>query len=252
MHASGGGEAPMVEDSGPAWPAGPAEPALTQRTVHVWRADLATCELAPEELLSAEELERAAAIVDERRRELWQRSHGVLRALLGRYLAIAPAAVELSFAARGKPELVLPPPPGPGGSAAAGISFNLSHSGHLALYGFAAEDAVGVDVELARTAPRRDHVALARRALGEVAASKLEQLPLPLREGEFLRLWTRHEAVLKCRGAGIGAPASADARVPWLATLDLGAEGVGAVACSSAPRELCLWSWSAEAGGGSS
>lgn len=248
MDASAGAGAPISEDRGPAWAVGPAEPVLSAQAVHVWRADLTAPGLAAGELLSAAELERAAAIVGDRPRELWQRSREVLRSLLGRYLAIAPTAVELSFAEHGKPQLAAESPSASGSGEPAKPSFNLSHSGHLALYAFAAEGAVGVDVELARPAPGRDHLALARRALGEQAAAELERLPAPLREDEFLRLWTRHEAVLKWRGTGIGAAGSAGAGAPWLATLDVGQQGAGAVACSRAPGQLCLWSWP---GGGS-
>lgn len=247
MEASAGAEAPSGEETWPAWPAGPAEPALPAGSLHVWLADLAAPSGTDGELLSAEERERAAKILDEGRRALWQRSREVLRALLGRYLALAPRAVELSSGAHGKPKLAGVPRPAPGvaGGASGPPAFNLSHSGHLALYAFAAEGAVGVDLELARPTRRRDHLALARRALGDEAAAGIERLPPRLREGEFLRLWTRHEAVLKWRGTGFGEEAGDGGLggAPWLTDLELGARAAGAVACSRAPRELRLWSW---------
>jgi phosphopantetheinyl transferase len=82
------------------------------------------------------------------------------------------------------------------------------------------------------------------------------------REGEFLRLWTRHEAELKRRGPGIGSPkrASAPARAavahsaavdseparraaPEIVELDVGSHAAAALALSCPTNELRLWEW---------
>lgn len=217
--------------------------------MHVWRADLTALTDDCRELLSPAEQARADRFARERDRQLWTRAHGVLRALLGRYLARDPSALRFAAGAYGKPELVCEPP----GSAPtaqrapatlATLSFNLSHSGHLALYAFAATLAVGVDVEVARRAV--NEVALAARAFGSAQAQRLAALDPVVREQEFLRAWVRHEAVLKCRGTGIGgAAAQTNGSEPWIAELDVGPRAAAAVALERPPRELCLWEWRA-------
>ena len=62
--------------------------------------------------------------------------------------------------------------------------------------------AVGVDVEVARRPI--NEAALAARTFGPDEARRLAALDPVSREREFLRLWVRHEARLKCRGTGIG------------------------------------------------
>jgi 4'-phosphopantetheinyl transferase len=217
--------------------------------VHVWRVDLTAIGDDVVDSLSAAEHERALDIAGEDARRLWSRSRGVLRELVARYLRERPGAVVLGVGRHGKPQLA--------GDGRRALSFNLSHSQQLALYAFAAVGSVGVDVEVARVkCPRAagDRVALARRAFGEHEARRLLALQPAARELEFLRLWTRHEAELKCRGTGIGAASAADRKEeearaeareqPWIVELDVGARAVAALAVERGPAtELRLWEW---------
>ena len=196
------------------WAPGPAGPLLIDSAVHVWRANLATVDDELISVLVREERERAARIARERERVLWRRSRGVLRALLARYLSVKPGALHIALGPNGKPELLGDP-----------LYFNVSHSGEIALYALARSGPVGIDVQLARpidAARARDHVALARRALGAEPARRLALLEEPQREREFLRLWTRYEAELKRRGTGIGGANSSDlGDVGWIGRLFL-------------------------------
>jgi len=194
--------------------------------------DLAAVGEALDHLLDSSEHKRARAIVRARERALWARGRGVLRELLGRYLRTDPRELVLLTGERGKLELERAP-----------LEFNLSHSAGLALYAFATFGPVGIDVELLRDparAARSDYPALARRAFGAAAARRLRALEPESRELEFMRLWTRHEAGLKQRGAGLGAgrPALAPS---WEAELDLGPHAVASLAAGRAPCELRLW-----------
>ncbi|HTW42712.1 MAG TPA: 4'-phosphopantetheinyl transferase superfamily protein [Solirubrobacteraceae bacterium] len=212
-----------------AWAPGPRSPELGEGVVHVWRADLERVDGQLEGLLCEQERARAARLLGERRRRLWMRSRGVLRTLLGRYLRADPRALRITVDSRGKP--------------AAGLPFNLAHSGELALYAFCAEAPVGVDVEGER--PTFDEVAIAARVLGAQEATRLREIADgPTRHREFLRAWTRYEAELKCLGTGIGGVTDAGV---WVAQLEPGMGAAGAVACTRAPRELCCWSWPARA-----
>jgi 4'-phosphopantetheinyl transferase len=232
------------------WTPGPREPQLARAEVHVWRVDLMVVADDVACCLSADETARAARIAGERERARWARSRGVLRTLLGRYLDEDPTAMELVVGPHGKPQLA-----DPGGRPRSPF-FNLSHSQHIALYAFTATGAIGVDVQLARDANARaasDHVALARRMFGEAEALRLSELAPTMREREFLRLWTLHEAELKRRGTGIGAveneadgsTAAEEARggAPRIVELDVGAQAAAAVAFACEASELRLWEW---------
>ncbi len=231
-----------------AWPPGPHEPRLAPGAVHVWRAELTGSEEELAAALSAEERERAQGLAGERERARWRRSREVLRGLLGRYLAIEPAAVELRAGADAKPELAAPEPDG-----RAGLFFNLAHSDEIALYAFTTSAPIGIDVQLERDrepASHSDRVALARRVWGEPAAQRLAALAPDAREREFLRIWTRFEADCKRTGEGIGAgvararrAVTAAERSPWIEELDVAPRAAAAVACELAPRELSRFDW---------
>ena len=115
-----------------------------------------------------------------------------LRRVLALYLGEAPEEIELTEGEHGKPRLAGEP---------ARLSFNLSHSGGLALVAVARDREVGVDVE--RVKPERDLVALAERALAPEEAGAVREAAEPERARLFYELWTRHEARLKCLGVGL-------------------------------------------------
>jgi 4'-phosphopantetheinyl transferase len=219
----------MVEVDAPTirpWTPGPPAAHTRAGTIDVWLADLTAVEEELEELLCAEERERAARIVRERDRILWARSRGVLRALLGRYLDRDPRTLDFTLGAHGKPALPHEET-GPEPSAAADPRFNLSHSGTLALYAITAGSEVGVDIERARE----------------------RYTP------EFLRAWVAREAAGKCQGTGLGRgtglatpaqatpPQGSSAEDLWTAELDVGPGAAGAVAVEGGPCELRCWEW---------
>jgi 4'-phosphopantetheinyl transferase len=232
----------MLSTTAHAWTPGPDLPPPPHGAVHVWRADLTTVADEVGEVLCPEERARALQIRSTRHRHLWARSRGVLRSLLARYVGSDPGALCFTTGAHGKPSL----DPADAASGAAEVtprvSFNLSHSGELALYAVTDGGAVGVDVERAHRPI--DALAVAARAFGPVEAARLAALDPVTREREFLRAWVRHEAELKCRGTGIGGGAAPiGSRRPWIAQLELGAGAAGAVATDVAPATLCRWDW---------
>ena len=208
---------------------------IARGEVHVWRAELDELPGAPADLLDAGERARAAAIVGGQVRARWARGRGLLRTLLGEYLGEDPRALRLAAGAGGKPALA--------GVDAGLLWFNLSHSGATALYAFSLDGPVGVDVQ-GPPLPGTDVVRVARRALGSAAARRLASIES--REREFLRLWVRHEAALKCRGGGIGTDCEPAHEAPvHISELDLGAPLAGALARAgvAAPVALVLSRW---------
>jgi len=240
------------------WTTPPWPPRLELATVDVWRADLGAAWVAERELLSDAERERAARFLREEDGRRWAASRGILRALLGAYLDADPHALGFAEGPHGKPRLATPAPAAAAGGSmrgggestdAARLRFNLSHSGDVALYAVTTDREVGVDVEL----PRRpvEHVAIARRILGDAEAERLAALEPPGREREFLRAWVRYEAALKCRGTGIGGAdsGSADGPEPWLCELDPGAPAAAALAVAGGPHAVRRLRWPADVAG---
>ncbi len=128
---------------------------------------------------------RASRFVRDRDREVFIASHKALRRLVGdAHHRIGP---------HGKPHVP-------------GVSFNLSHSGELALVAVAPPQVdVGVDVEQ-----------VVDRDLDLVAPTVFSQAELrafasaPDKSAAFFRAWTRKEAFLKMLGVGISVLRSFD------------------------------------------
>lgn len=134
--------------------------------------------------------------------------------------------------------------PAGAGSRAVDLRFSVSHSARLALYAMTLGAEVGVDVELARRP--LDEPALAARALGEVQARRLRALEPAARRQEFLRAWVAHEARVKCLGTGLAGAEEvrrADGARLWVAALEVGSQGAGAVAMRTEPRAVRCFAW---------
>lgn len=195
--------------------AGVLVPPQLEYKAQVSRATLDHDEWADEAELPPTERRRAARILNPRRRRRWVAARWALREVLGRELGEEPGAVALRAGPHGKPEL-----------ARSALRFNLSHSGELALIAIARGREVGIDVEQVK--PRRNLLSLARRALPAEQAARIAALPPDERLDAFHADWTRREAVAKCHGTGLWAPAP-DAPVA-VADLDVGPGYAAAVA----------------------
>ena len=174
------------------------QPLPDARAVHVWFVELAANAAADEACsrsLSADERERAARFRGARLTRAFVLSRGVLRALLGRYLAIEPDRVRFAYGARGKPRVAFPPTP---------LEFNVAHSGRFAAYAFAAGCELGVDIEQLR--PTRDQEAIVRRYFSAEECKEWMDLDAARRDEAFFRCWTRKEAYLKALGDGLALP----------------------------------------------
>jgi 4'-phosphopantetheinyl transferase len=118
------------------------------------------------------------------------------QAALGRILAAALGEAEppeLEADENGKPRLAVDP---------GRLSFNLSHSGGLALVALAPGGIdVGIDIEWVKE--RRDLARLAARWLPESDALAVAAVPSAQQAAVFYPAWTRHEARVKCTGVGL-------------------------------------------------
>jgi len=172
---------------------------LPVNTIHVWCAQLT----GPEEQiqllkqnLSEDELERAARFHFPKHRERFIICRGILRVILGAYLAQPPAEVKFVYGENGKPALAEIPGTRP-------LCFNLSHSSELALYALIRDGELGVDVELIRSVPEARQIA--RRSFSATECGYLDTVEQLLPE-TFFECWTRKEAYIKATGLGLSVP----------------------------------------------
>lgn len=165
---------------------------LREGEVHVWRCSLArrAHEVSRlRDLLAADEHARADRFRFERDRSRYIIGRATLRLLLARYLDVEPAQLEIGYGEFDKPYLD------------GGPSFNVSHSGAVALYAFAATGELGIDVELDNADLSREHIA--ERFFSPAEVSMLRALPAEVQPRAFLSCWTRKEAFVKARGDGL-------------------------------------------------
>ncbi len=138
------------------------------------------------------ERDRAARFYATEHADRWRVAHVALRSVLSSATGLSPEALRFGRDANGKPTLL----------DVAGIDFNLSHSGAMALVAVTTGAVVGVDVEDPRPVPEMQGVAESHFATEEQSA--LWTVPEPERLQTFYRIWTRKEAYVKATGVGIG------------------------------------------------
>jgi 4'-phosphopantetheinyl transferase len=250
--------APLPAFAPAVWSPAPSRlPGLDAASVHVWRIALAVPDAEQAKraaVLASDEVTRVARFHFERDRRRWTSARGAVRALLAGYAGVAPASLAFRLGSHGKPAL-------DGPAASAGLEFNISHSGDLALCAVTRARAVGVDVEAFR--PDFATSEVARRFFAPAEVAGLEALPPGERMEAFFACWTRKEAYIKARGTGIalgldrfevslapGLPAALlathdepAAAARWrLVALAPGGGYAGALA-TDGPARLACWQW---------
>ena len=198
-------------------------------------------------LLSEDERARAAEFRNLRAGESFVTAYAMLRSLLAARMGTRPERVAIERAPchrcgelHGKPFLADDP----------SVTFNISHSGNLAVVAIGSERELGIDVE--DLSKSRDITRLAARTLSPSERQAFDA------SGEdascFLRLWTRKEALLKATGAGITRRLSGVSVPPadeivefdgeWtLIDLELPSSYVGTLAVEGTGADVALRSW---------
>jgi 4'-phosphopantetheinyl transferase len=237
----------------PDWSNPPDELHLEKENIHVWRATL-DCEAAVlrrlETTLAPDEKSRAARFIFARDRNHFIAARAILRTLLGAYLQRPPSDVEFLYGPQNKPSIH-------SNSSEAPIHFNLSHSHGLAVYAFGQRREVGIDLEMIQPAFAGEEIA--KRFFSSQELAELRSLPSQLRADGFFLCWTRKEAYVKARGAGMGIPLdsfdvsltpgkpaelrSTDSDRWSLQPLQPGYGYVGAVVGEGKGWGLRLWDW---------
>lgn len=165
-------------------------------------------------------------------------AHVALRVLLGRYLAIPPAEIQITRGQCPSCSRVDGPPEVHG----SGLYFSLSHGGDKVAIVFA-RVPVGVDVEPVPSSDIVKEVSGLMHPRERVQMSELAPDGWPT---AFARCWTRSEAYLKATGEGVpglgrtfvGAGAQPENVPGWfLSDIDVG-PGYAAAAAVSQPRAV--------------
>jgi 4'-phosphopantetheinyl transferase len=155
-------------------------------------------------------------------------ARAALRGLLGDYLGTAEPPA-LTVGSEGKPRLA---------EAPERLSFNLSHSGEVALVAVTV-GAVPVGVDVERLRARRNLPRLAARWLpAEDAAAVAGAGSEEERERRFYEAWTRHEARVKCAGGGLAGPVPGPEVRAWPLEVGTGYAAAVAIDAAAEPRIL--------------
>jgi 4'-phosphopantetheinyl transferase len=175
---------------------------LPENEVQLWRVDLdalGTDDSRWQAVLSSDESLRAARFHFPRDRQRFVASRALLRTILASYLATDPNRLSFSYSKKEKPSL------GPA-HASSNVTFNVSHSGGIALFAFTHRREIGVDVEQVRR--DSDLEAIACRFFSAHEQEQLAALPSEEKAEAFFRCWTRKEAYIKATGDGLSLPLS--------------------------------------------
>jgi 4'-phosphopantetheinyl transferase len=165
--------------------------------VDLWWLDAANPE--------ADETALEAALDEAERADLARLRHPVVkrhrryfrarqREILSRYTGLAPEAHRFVAGPHGKPDL----------TNAAGVAYNLSHSGDFGLLAVTGAPAIGVDLEDTRR--EVELLDLAERFFAPAESATLRALPPAARRPAFFHCWVRKEAWLKALGTGLSTP----------------------------------------------
>lgn len=171
-------------------------PSLDNDQVHIWRANLNLSNVAIQHLatfLSNDEIARANKFYFPEHKRRFIVARGILRQLLSNYLNISPKKIEFDYGDRGKPQLSK--------SSNNSLQFNVSHSQEYALFGFASDRLIGVDIEYLREMP--DAIKIARRFFSPPEFQLIASLDDQQQQKVFFKLWTAKEAYLKALGTGL-------------------------------------------------
>jgi 4'-phosphopantetheinyl transferase len=181
-------------------------PFLEPNDIHLLRAKFPPPPVSPilidrmSRMLSADERARADRLSRASTTEHGLLGRGLLRLCLSNYLSqfsdhsvadYLPHAIEFSVGVGGKPSL----------RSGDHVAFNVSHSGDWIVIAVTRDQAIGVDIEQLRSPFATD--ALAKRYFAPSEVEQLAALPDDKRTIGFFNAWTRKEAYVKARGAGL-------------------------------------------------
>ena len=239
------------------WPAQPGELTLCESEIHVWCCSLSQPSHIIESLtgtLADDEVKRAGRFHFQNGKLNFIVARGVLRTILARYLQSDPKDIRFRYGRNGKPSLA--------GEAESRLCFNMSHSRNFALFAFAYDSKIGVDVE--HISSDRTFQGIAERFFSKREVSVLNSLPENEQRAAFFDFWTCKEAYLKAIGTGLSfgldkveidivagtdsvlasINGDADEAAAWtLQLLNVASGYAAALAIDRRGRDIKCWQW---------
>ena len=165
--------------------------------VHLWRITLDDLGSQAQKLfqkLSMDEKRKAERFHFERDRKRYIIGRGVLREIASGYLGANSGQFQFHTGTYGKPALS-------GMYSSKTLHFNVAHSGGLALFAFALDREVGVDIEYIRDIPEMEHIV--ERFFSDAERKVFYRVSENMKKEVFFQMWTRKEAFLKAVGEGL-------------------------------------------------
>lgn len=182
------------------WQTPTANLTISDTEIHLWCVALDRPEFSLQKIaktLSESELQRADRFHFDRDKKRFIARRGALRAILSRYLNVAPNLVQFNYGPCGKPEIAEQ-------SDSGQICFNLSHSQGLALYAVTRSIKIGADIEQIRPIPNIEEIAT--RFFSAQESAQLQAVAAEEKLTAFFNCWTRKEAYIKAIGDGLSFP----------------------------------------------
>jgi len=167
--------------------------------VHVWRFSLIQRQdviVRLFETLSADEIARINRLRFPELREKAIVARGVLRTILGEYLAMPATKLSFCYGAAGKPALHF--------SAQIKLEFNLTHSHQEGVLAITCGRSLGVDIEY--LSELSEYGELADRFFSQAEVQLLKQIDPARRNLAFYYIWVQKEAYVKALGQGLRIP----------------------------------------------
>lgn len=147
--------------------------------------------------LSTDERMRAGRFHFQEDRKRFIARHGILRKILGYYLGVKASEIRFYHGKNGKPAIIETTGRGT-------IQFNLSHSNGVAVFAFARNHEVGVDIEHIHDISEIEQIVERFFSLNEYEV--LRSLPDSQKKEAFFNGWTCKEAFVKALGDGLSLP----------------------------------------------
>jgi len=169
---------------------------IKPQTIHIWPivlTDFVAEEQVLFNLLSEDEVARALRLHLPLHRQRYVITRGLLRRLLSLYTDIPPGEIIFSYGPKGKPYLEE-------NNNSLNLQFNLSHSDERAIYAFALDQEIGVDIQKINA---DFNIAVAKRFFSVSEITELLALPRHEQASGFYQIWTRKEAIIKTIGSSI-------------------------------------------------
>jgi len=168
--------------------------------IHIWSANLDQPEYISQKYYSVLSLQEKAQADKRKIKELRNRfiiSKGILRQLLADYLGYETQEIEFEYNGFGKPSISF-------SSNADDICFNLSHSNHLAVFAFAKNKNIGIDIQQVQGIPDMDGVV--NLCFSEFEKEWFYRISPAEKNEIFYKIWTTKEAYIKAIGKGFSFP----------------------------------------------